>query len=83
MPAFREDRTTAAVASPLDLVRGLFASADQHAGDRADDWGVEEFFTNLLKDPVIRDQVSRKPSPLEVCFSIGNGIMWVAYWLWF
>jgi len=59
MPAFREEGLSSVVASPLDLVRGLFTSADHPARDRADDWGVEEYFTKLLSDQVTREQVSR------------------------
>jgi len=53
-----DDGLASIIARPLDVVRRMFDAADQPAEDRSNDWGVEEFFTKMLSDPVTREQVS-------------------------
>ena len=57
MPVLQGSSLLDAVQRPLDTVRSLFDQANQPVRDTASDWGVEQYFKDLVSDPVKREQV--------------------------
>ena len=57
MPVLQGSSLSDAVQRPLATVRSLFDQANQPLRDTGSDWGVEQYFKDLVSDPVKREQV--------------------------
>ena len=57
MPVLQGSSLSDAIQRPLDTVRSLFDQVNQPVRDDASDWGVEQYFKELVSDPFKREQV--------------------------
>ena len=61
MPVLRDDSLTAVIESPLSVVSRLFDQANHPVQDDGSDWGVDKYFSELVRDESFRDQVDGRP----------------------